>query len=307
MDPASLWNVSASFTPDSGIGFLKLRTADILQSSPDNQIQHLYIFVPPERIASISVEAGPIPSVIHMRLVLEQHGDIVGPIHLSSPGNGTEADEQLLACTRWLATRPALAISVFHSRLTLDRWQQFCDACTDGSLQTDPVHADLTQLYGRRGGHVINTSSSTDIPPAYDDHGPLVNELQSSRKRQRTSPVPDPEALGKGFDLYMRTMCTEIVARQRDEMIAPLLARMKEMEDRIIDTVMDNVEGLLQRRLAHMHEELQGGVDETLDNHVDTFKEEIREQVTDQVKEQVEEQVGSIQEDIADIVMERIA
>lgn len=154
----------------------------------------------------------------------------------------------------------------------------------------------------------MNRVRETDTPPAYeDDCGTLEAESQPSRKRQRANLVLTPEAMGKGFETYIRTICMQIVARQRDEMIAPLLARIKEMEHRITDNVMDNVEGLLERRLGEMREELQDGVDEVLDSRVDALKEQINEHVIEEVKEQVEEQIGHVEEDLIETVMDRIA
>lgn len=308
LDPVSSWKISASFTPASNTGFLKLRTADILQPSPENERHYLYIFIPPERIASLAVETGPTASTILLRLVFKHELDVIGPQYLASPGAATESDKQLLDHVRWLAARPALAITIFYSRIALDRWQQFCNACTDGSLQSDADHADLAQMYRRRGGHIMNRVYGTDTPPAYEDEcGTLEAESHLSRKRQRADAVMTPEAMGKGFETYIRTICMQIVARQQDEMVAPLLARIKEMEHRITDNVMDNVEGLLERRLEEMREELQDGVDETLDSRVDALKEQINEYVIEEVKEQVEEQIGHVEEDLIETVMDRIA
>lgn len=135
------------------------------QSSPENETHYLYIVIPPERIASLAVKTGRIASSILLRLVSEHEGDVIGPQYLASPGVATEADKKLLDHARWLAARPALAITIFHSRIALDRWQQF-NACTDGSLQSDADHADFAQLYGRRGGQLMNRAHEIDTPPA---------------------------------------------------------------------------------------------------------------------------------------------
>lgn len=191
LDATSSWRISASFAPRANTGFLKLRT-DISLQSPKNEWQHLYIFISPERIASLAAHAGEDAYTVHLRLVLKQQGDVAGP--KQSSGLETEADKQLLASAEWLAARPALAIDVLNSRISVVHWQQFGNACKDGILLPDPDQADMSQLYRRQGGCILNTNPNTDTPPAYeeDESATSLDAPQPSWKRQRAGTLPVP-------------------------------------------------------------------------------------------------------------------
>lgn len=89
-------------------------------------------------------------------------------------------------------------------------------------------------------------------------------------------------------------------------MIRLLLGRMQEMEARITDRVIEHVEGILEKRLVRICEELQAEADEGLDNRFDALKEDIRGHMIDEVREQVQEQVGDIEEEVADLVLSRL-
>ncbi|KAI3400053.1 hypothetical protein diail_4591 [Diaporthe ilicicola] len=301
LDAWSSWALGASFTPASNTAFLKLRTSVEIRTSETNQF--LYIFVPPERIESLAIEV--FDKAVHLRLALVQHGDLIGPVPLPAPT--TEIGERTLSSARWLAARPALAIELLHSRVSADRWQHFGRACNEGLLKSDPSHVDLSPLYGGKGGHLIEAYHETESPPAYNDLvDPPPDVARPSRKRQRSSPTPCPDAMGKGFESYVWKVCSDIVTRQRDEMIAPFLSRMEEMEDRITTRVIDHVESSLDKQLRQLRDELDGELEGDLDDRVDVVKEEIKEYVEDQVKEQMAEQVASLEEDFIDNIMDRI-
>lgn len=163
LDPQSLWSLNVAFSPSKKTAFIKLRISIQLQTSTGDKEHHFYIFLPPERIASMTAEAdADNSSRVHLRLMLKERGGLISPVRSPKPSN--EHGEQLLASAQWLAARPGLSIEVPPLvSLPLSHWQHFCTACADGLVTADPDHTDVDHLYFGRGGHVMNSKAGRRI------------------------------------------------------------------------------------------------------------------------------------------------
>lgn len=205
LDPPSLWSLNVAFSPFKKTSFIKLRISIQLQTSTGDKEHHFYIFLPPERIASMTAEAdADNSSQVHLRLMLKERGGHISLMRSPKPSN--EHGEQLLASAQWLAARPGLSIEVPPLvSLPLSHWQHFCTACADGLVTADPDHADVDHLYFGRGGHVMSGKADAESPPAYDGLAGMPSEAaQSSRKRQRISPDPNQDPMGKDLVMQIR-------------------------------------------------------------------------------------------------------
>lgn len=245
-------------------------------------------------------------SEVHLRLMLKRHGDLVSPV--PSPIPATEPSEQILTSAQWLTHRPGLAIKV-RARVSLDQWQEFCRACNDGSVGSDPAHAALKTLYAGRGGYVVDSDTDGDSPPAYDGPAETPTEAsQSTRKRQRTNlRLDDADTTEKDMIMRIRVICNQVMSHRQDLLITQLNAQIRAMEERIMDGVVDRISDMLNERIADFRDELQGDLDDEFDRRCDAIREDIKKSMEEQAKELVKEQLGTIEEEIVEKVMDQIA
>lgn len=305
---ASNWILSVFFSPSDRTAFMKLRSDTSLQIAADDEEYHLYISLPPERIASFTAEAGE-RSGVCLRLALRQPGDLIGPSQ--SPQPATEDSKRLLNSAQLLATRRILTIEILRPRIPLDHWQDMCRACEEGLVRSNPAQADISPLYTGRGGYVIDHHAALETPPAYDEPaGSSAGEPQSSRKRQRISPPPDMDVVGNKMLLYIQKMCDRIVERRIEELTFQVKAQFAALDDKIRDIVDDCVVDSLDKRLVELREDIRADIDADLDGgfdeRCDALREELKEYVREQAEEEIREQVGVFEQEIVDKIAERI-
>lgn len=221
------------WNPSRNKAFLKLCTTLVLKDNKGKT--HVYFFIPPERIRSLSVGASQIPPPdefasspdhICFRFDLQGPANFVGPKIALRPRDSSSGTT--LDCIRALATQMTFEVHTTITPRNLPRWKLslFCDTFRfpNHGVRSIDVHARMTDLYGGRGGRVIEMKTSSDLgkgaeavattsttnsaekgtglgsaadgpsPPSYDEHAssPPTYAGDSSRKaskRRRLEPT----------------------------------------------------------------------------------------------------------------------
>lgn len=156
------------WNPSRNKAFLKLCTTLVLKDNKGKT--HVYLFIPPERIRSLSVGASQIPTPdefasnpdhICLRFDLQGPANFVGPkiaIRPRDSSSGTTLD-----CVRALATQTTFEVHTTIPPRNLPRWKLglFCDTFKfpNHGVRSIDVHARMTDLYGGRGGRVIEVKT----------------------------------------------------------------------------------------------------------------------------------------------------
>lgn len=159
------------WNPSRNKAFLKLCTTLVLKDNKGKT--PFYLFIPPERIKSLSVGTSQIPPPdefasnpdhICFRFDLQGPANLVGPkipVRPRDSSSGTTLD-----CIRALATQTSFEVHTTIAPRNLPRWKlsQLCDTFKfpNHGLRSIDVHARMTDLYGGRGGRAIEVKTSSD-------------------------------------------------------------------------------------------------------------------------------------------------
>lgn len=170
----------------------KLRTIVSLKSSA--QRVPLYLFIQPDRVASLAEDDGPIQQpvkdgliqtrkcaatteILRLRFSLE-HGALsaVGPAEAGSPPlPKTGPSARILDGLRSIRQATGLSIYLPHSSISPNFLDALCANAKGGKLQ--PVHGEAETLYSGQGGREMEWPADADAirgesPPSYDELGP---------------------------------------------------------------------------------------------------------------------------------------
>lgn len=274
----------------------------------------MYLSIRPEQVLSlVAEEVDKLPgSVISpasrlsscnlmcLRFVLAKPVSAVAPMDATGQSKGI-TDSNFSKKLDLLMRQNALAIYLALDALpNSKRLQLLCRASSHGSLKSHPKHADLSGLYGGRGGAVIETLAALARPADYkQDKGksperdathekhdtletpPSYNDVEPPpalpRKRRRVSfesaaPATDHKSI---LDI-----CGKLIARQQAEMQKGMIARMDErlekMEARLVQRLDEQVAELKveiwQQMEERMDERIDGvtiDVDNIIDERID--------------------------------------
>lgn len=340
-------HLSLVFDSLSNTAFFKLRVAVILEgATPQDEAKtFLYIFIHPEQVLSlVQDESGKLPegaispaarlstcNIMCLRFVLSKPISVVTPADFSvRPKSST--DVQLLNDLDLLMRQNALAIYLGLDALpNSKRLQSLCRAASNGSLKSHPKHADLSGLYGGRGGRVVETltgpaktedndiskgnlprgdtvAEDTDpleVPPSYDQVG--LSPLSTApapppafpRKRRRVS---FESATPATEQMNILDICGKLLARQQAEMQNVIFARMDErlqqMEDRLVHR--------LDQRLGERTEQLKGEIFEQVEERLDVRIDEATGDVDGLIDERIEDSVLGIKMDLESFVKDEV-
>lgn len=287
--------------------FFKLRASLVLKAlSPAKS--YLYLFIPPERIQSISIDESPDPDSIPpetaqvlgssftcLRAILSETADLIGPKSVAlKPKNQVEG--RVLDELRSLVRSTAFAIFIPHQVMPKAKLLCICYGISDRLLRSDPGQLDLACLYEGKGGAkviVSETDSSAriarghsqqpsgDSPPSYTESGPcpppaVESSLLPASKKRR---LDNSGAVELGGDLLaaMRKMIQDEVRVQVSQEVQKLEDRLTTKLDRIVD-----------RHAERYREELEGTRQEFDDKIEDDFY-GVRMKLEDYIKEELTE------------------
>ncbi|ROW14967.1 hypothetical protein VPNG_03443 [Cytospora leucostoma] len=340
-------NLSLFFDPSSNSAFFKLRIAVAVEgTTPQDEVKiFVYIFIRPEQVLSlVGEEVDKLPgSVISpavrlstcklmcLRFVLSEPVSVVAPVDATGQSKAI-IDSNLLNMLDLLTRQNALAIYVALDALpNSKRVQLLCRASSNGSLKSHPKHADLSGLYGGRGGTVIESlaglvrpgdygqvkgklperdataekQDTLETPPSYDEVAPPP---AFSRKRRRVSFESAASAKDHGSIL---DMCGKLIARQQAELQNGIIARMDErlekMEARLVQRLDEQVAELkveiCQQMEERMDERIDGvtiDVDNIIDERIDDSVIGIKMDLERFVKDEVRNVEDDIRDDLQD-------
>lgn len=159
------------WNPSRNKAFLKLCTTLVLKDNKGKT--HVYLFIPPERIRSLSVGTSQIPvpddfasSPDHICFRFDLHGpaNFIGPKIALRPRDS--ASGTTLDCIRALATQTTFEVHTAITPRNLPRWKlsRFCDTFKfpNHGVRSIDAHARMTDLYGGRGGRVVEVKTGSD-------------------------------------------------------------------------------------------------------------------------------------------------
>lgn len=347
-DPSPV-QLSLFFDPLSNTAFFKLRAAVVLEGpTPQDQVKtYLYILIHPEQVLSlVQEEVDKLPEnsvsttarlssckIMCLRLVLSKPVSVVAPVDVPVQPKST-SDTQFLETLDLLKQQNSLAIYLALDALpNSKRLQSLCRASSNASLKSGPKHADLSGLYGGRGGRLVeslidSTKYGDDVKgkgkrkaqetdAAAEDHDPL--EIPPSYNEVALSPhpktsVPSPsfatkrrrvsfESATRATDqMKMLDVCAKLVARQQAEMQRGLIAhmdeRLKQMESRLVERLDD----CLSDRLENLKGEICTQVEERMDTRI----EEVTADVDGLIDERIDDSILGIKMDLESFVKDEV-
>lgn len=315
-------------------------------ATPQDQVKtYVYIFVYPEQILSlVQEEVERLPEgaispaaklscckIMCLRFVLSKPVSVVAPVDVPVRPKST-TDSRLLDTLGLLMLQNALAIYVALDALPdSKRLQLLCRASSNSSLKSHPKHADLSGLYGGRGGRVVECLTGSaqsgedgkgkermrtrevapedndpfEIPPSYN--GVALSPRSTapgpppifSKKRRRVS---FESAAPAAYQMNMLEICGELLARQQAEMQKGLFAHMDErfqqMEERLVEC--------LDHRLSEKLEGLKGDICTQVEERMDTRIDEVSADVDALIDERIEDSVLGIKMDLESFVKDEI-
>lgn len=185
-DPQSPLTFDIHFDASSNTAFFKLRVTVVLNALPHTQTS-VYLFIPPERVLSLAHdESSSTPEEVRkklstdttcLRFRLNRPAVRVVPLVRLAPKKKVYGDA--LDCVRGLAKETTLVIYLSHRVLSKTRLRALCNAASSsGLLKSSVRHADITRLYGGKGGQAIEEPGpdlgAVDVegPPSYTEMGP---------------------------------------------------------------------------------------------------------------------------------------
>lgn len=203
----------------------KLRTIASLKSLA--QRVPLYLFIQPDRVASLAEDDGPIQQpvkdgliqtrkcaaiteILRLRFSLE-HGALsaVGPAEAGSPPvPKTGPSARILDGLRSIRQATGLSIYLPHSSISPNFLDALCANAKGGKLQ--PVHGEAETLYSGQGGREMEWPADADAvrgesPPSYDELGPSPPPPRKRTQSDRASLDREERPRKKASDSTDRT------------------------------------------------------------------------------------------------------
>lgn len=305
--------------PSTSTAFFKLRASLVLKASSPAK-SYLYLFIPPERIQTLTLDESCDPELIPsdtskalgsswicLQVKLNATADFIGPKSVAlKPKNQSEG--RVLDELRSLARISKFTVFIPHYVVSKANLLCICYGISDRLLRSDPGQIDLACLYEGRGGVKVAAGESRvatlesdnasrimpdksqqlsgESPPPYAEAGPCpppaagAATMSPSKKRRLDS----SGAVELGDDLLaaMRKMIREEVRVQVSEEVRKLENRLTGKLDRIVN-----------RHAERWTEELEGTRQEFDDKIEDDFF-GVRMKLEDYIKEELTEAEGRI-------------
>ncbi|KUI58377.1 hypothetical protein VP1G_05673 [Cytospora mali] len=328
---------SLFFDPCSNAAFFKLRTTVLVRDSSRNKIQtSLLLFIYPEHVASLMHDQSSTLSpeftatdfnklsgcrTTCLRFTLNKPASLIAPLHVPIAPR-SKKDVQVLRSLQMLASTTTLAIHFAYDALPASGLISLvCDAAAKNALKPSFKHGDLSQLYGGRGGKVIEdfqdwpvpvakdeketaAPETTESPPSYDELAPdpaLPGPARSLKRRRSSSGYAEGATDPPDVLAICRKAMTEqmilIRGEIRDEIRREVKAQLGELENGIIE----RVDKRLEEQISELREDLTGQVDGTEER-----MDEIERHMDDLIDEGIEDRVLGVKLDMQDFVKDEI-
>lgn len=307
--------------------FIKLR-AGIALKTPAPAKTTIFLFVHPERIRTLILDETPESTsqdavkkklgqnTYCLRFILERPGALVGPASAENIIPKNKSSGELIHHLRSLARETKFAVYLPAKVVTKARLLSLCEAASSDGLKSIPWQADMTCLYGGKGGRLIedNSEDPSANPPSYDElepgppmpptsHGKpcaiFLRTLQRahdsvgsssqgpSKKRRRESGGSDAPPTDMST---MEAMCRKIMYEMKAELKQDMSDRLQQLET----TIMERLEERLAEESARIEE------------HVDQQLLEVREETTDEIGSRIEDEYYGVRVRLEDFVKDEV-
>lgn len=173
--------------PNSHKAFFKLRATVALLNGSNRRDGRtsIYVYIHPDRIRQLSVDADPTDKKLGAQTLLlsfemDRSPAFVCPKAPCEPRNKTARD--VMDAFRGLAGQTHFSVyaDIPRKRLSLKRIRELCAAATDNGLDSLAVHASTASLYQGRGGQVFEGDTldgpTDEPPPAIDEPPPQYTD-----------------------------------------------------------------------------------------------------------------------------------
>ncbi|KAL1863888.1 hypothetical protein Daus18300_008037 [Diaporthe australafricana] len=290
----------------SNTAFVKLR-ATVALKPPAPAKTSIFLFIHPERIRTMALDESSEPTsqetakkklgqnTYCLRFTLDRPADLVGP---ASPENITPKNKnsaEMLHHLRSLARETNFALHLPAKVASKTRLLSFCEAASGHDLTSVTWQADMTCLYGGKGGRVIGDAPAAPEdpsaePPSYDElePGPPLPPLSGPCKKRRRdsdgSGVPSTDLSA------MEAMCRKVMGEMKAELKLDMSKQLQKLETSIMER--------LEQRLAEESARVEERVDQQLL--------EVREETTDEIGTRIEDEYYGVRVRLEDFVKDEV-
>lgn len=334
--------------PSSSTAFFKLRATVTFKAigARPKRTTAAWLQIAPERIATITLQDEKTvdealskklgPNIVCWHFSLTRPGTLVLPpdYDLKSKGQQSDALDSLWA----LAQATSFSISACLSARTVSKGRlvSLCKAVNAGSSATGTVAeastnpqlasnkhaADITSLYGGKGGQVVELDSqdvsgpagNEACPPPYADIGPsppFVKDTPAGKKRRRRSSSEASAAAYSQADskaindktAFAKSLKDDLKAELKAELMSELRADMRaELKDQVKTELVKGVMQEIEGRILHR-------VEERLQEQADDFEkqlDDLRHEFGATIYSEVEDQTYAARKELEDFVQDEM-
>ncbi|KAK7697114.1 hypothetical protein SLS64_013858 [Diaporthe eres] len=292
----------------SNTAFIKLR-ATVALKAPTPAKTSIFVFVHPERIRAVILDESPEPTpqeivkklgqnTYCVRFTLDTPAALVGPAGPEHIAPKNKSSGETLNHLRLLARETRFAVYLPAKVVTKARLLSLCEAASGHGLKSIAWQADMTCLYGGKGGRLINDAPEDPSanPPSYDElePGPPLpptnhdSGMQGpSKKRRRESGNSDAQTADLSA---MEAMCRKIMGEMKAELKQDMGNQLQQLETRIMER--------LEQRLAEESARIE--------EHVDQQLLEVRGETTDEISDKIEDEYYGVRLGLEDFVKDEV-
>lgn len=302
--------LQVQYDPQSKTAFFKLRDSLVLKASSPAKT-HLYLFMAPEQIRSLTLDTSPDPDSIPpataqlldstftcLRITLKTPADLIGPKFMGlTPKNRVEG--QVLDQLRSLGQAIEFSIFMPHQVASKAELLSVCQGIRDG-FKSHPGQTDLACLYQGKGGMKIVAASSGppnaqseiphppsgEHPPSYSEAGPSPppaaagpSSEPASKKRRRNS--SEPAGVGADLVAVIEATCRKIVQQE-------VRAEIRGLEKRLTDKMELLADKYAEKQGERLADDVKGA-SQAIDEKVDDEFYGLRIRLEDFIKEEMAE------------------
>lgn len=311
----------------SNTAFIKLR-ATVMLKAPTPAKTSIFLFVHPERMRAVVLDESPEPTsqeavkkklgqnTYCLRFTLDRPAALVGPAGPDRIAPKNKSSGETLNYLRSLARETKFALYLPAKVVTKARLLSLCEAASGHELKSITWQADMSCLYGGKGGWLVNDAPEAPSanPPSYDELEPgppmppikdgklyaiLLGTFQysydvtdssmqgPSKKRRRETGDSDAQSADVSA---MEAMCRKIMGEMKAELKQDMSNQLQQLETRVMER--------LEQRLAEESARIE--------EHVDQQLLEVREETTDEIGTRIEDEYYGVRLRLEDIVKDEV-
>lgn len=291
--------------------FIKLRATVMLKTPASLPSKtSIFLFIHPEHIQTVVLDEPPKstpqeavkkklgPDTYCLRFTLDRPAALVGPTNPENITPKNKSSGEILHQLRSLARVTKFTVYLPAKNVTKARLQSLCEAASGHGLKSIAWQADMTCLYGGKGGRLIEDGPEAPSanPPSYDElePGPPMPPTSQgssgqgpSKKRRRESGASDAQSADLSA---MEAICRKIMGEMKAELKQDMSNQLQQLETRIMNC--------LEQRLA----EESARVEE----HVDQHLLEVREETSDEIGTRIDDEYYGVRLRLEEFIQDEV-